>query len=1055
VLSGPWRRRPRRHPGPAPAGPKFRPFLERLEDRTLLSTAIPLSAANWTSIGPSSLSAGVLYSGRITAIAGDPTNANILYIAAAGGGVWKTINGGGTWAPLTDATPTAFMGALAVAPSNPQVVYAGTGEANLGPSKLAIARDNIYYGLGVLKSTDGGATWVMAGAAPFYRRTISRIVVDPTNANVVYVAVGAVAYNGLPGNTGIWKSVDGGATWVDTTLGISTTAAFSDLAIDPTNNLVLYAAVGNPYGDLANGIYKSVDGGNTWGLLFNYPHGSTDVRVGRITLAVAKTAPQIVYAAVEADGLGGSALGSLLAMGKSGDGGASWVQLVNTPNYMVGFGDYNTTLAVDPTNANIVYAAGQAGPDTLIRSLDGGNTWGDIDVGVNGQGPHVDHHAAAFDALGRFLDGNDGGIWRLDNPSPGGLQWTDLNGNLGTLQLTGIALHPTNPNIAYGGAQDNGTEEFNNNAVWGIVQGGDGGFVHVDPTIPTTVYHTFFYGGPGFLERSDDGGATWTGMTSGIDTNDPAHFYPPYVLDPLNPSRLLLGTNRVYETLNRAEAWTPLSAPGVAGWTTSAVIDSVAATTNLNVIYAAAGGHVFVTVNHGASWVQTDPVPNAPPTLRYGDILADPNNPSIAYVVASNFDDMTGGGHVWVTTNAGGTWINISGNIPEVPAWSIALDEVGFSGAKIALFVGTDNGVYVTTTLGAVWTRLSHGLPYVQVTDLKFNPFLGILGAATDGRGMWELAIPHTDPIVAVGADFGGPPVVTVFNAATGAPKFSFFAYDPHFLGGVRVAVGDVNGDGVPDIITAPGLTGGPDVRVFDGATGALIREFMAFAPGFLGGVNVAAGDVNGDGFADIITGADAGGGPQVKVFSGSDGSVLQSFFAFSPAFAGGVRVAAGDVEADGLADIVTAAGPGGGPQVKVFRGLTGQLLQSYFAFNPAFAGGVYVAAGDINGDGHADVVTGAGPGGGPVVSVFSGVDGSLLQSFFAYSVAFAGGVRVAVGNVDGDGLADIITGPGPQGGPQVIARDGLSLAVLASFFAYPPAFVGGIYVGGIYSSQV
>jgi hypothetical protein len=173
---------------------------------------------------------------------------------------------------------------------------------------------------------------------------------------------------------------------------------------------------------------------------------------------------------------------------------------------------------------------------------------------------------------------------------------------------------------------------------------------------------------------------------------------------------------------------------------------------------------------------------------------------------------------------------------------------------------------------------------------------------------------------------------------------YSFMAYDVHFQGGVRVAGGDVNGDGKADIITAPGFSGGPDVRVFSGATGQLIQEFLAYAPGFLGGVYVAAGDINGDGHADIITGAGQGGGPQVSVFSGVNDALLESFFAYSVGFTGGVRVAVvSDINSDGGPEIVTATGAGGAPHVEIFDGLSLTQLDSFFAYDNRFTGGVFV----------------------------------------------------------------------------------------------------------------
>src|SRR5690606_23045023 len=175
--------------------------------------------------------------------------------------------------------------------------------------------------------------------------------------------------------------------------------------------------------------------------------------------------------------------------------------------------------------------------------------------------------------------------------------------------------------------------------------------------------------------------------------------------------------------------------------------------------------------------------------------------------------------------------------------------------------------------------------------------------------------------LIATGADAGGGPHVRVWDATSGTERFSFFAYDARFTGGVRVAVADVDADGVPDVITAPGPGGGPHVRIFSGADGKELRSFMAYHPRFRGGVFVAAADVSGDGHAEIITSADAGGGPHVQVFDGQTGEVRQSFFAYSAHFTGGVRVTAGDINSDGVPDIVTAAGAGGGPHVRVFDG--------------------------------------------------------------------------------------------------------------------------------------
>lgn len=266
--------------------------------------------------------------------------------------------------------------------------------------------------------------------------------------------------------------------------------------------------------------------------------------------------------------------------------------------------------------------------------------------------------------------------------------------------------------------------------------------------------------------------------------------------------------------------------------------------------------------------------------------------------------------------------------------------------------------------------------------------------------------------------------------------------------GGVFVAAGDFNGDTVDDIVAGAGPNVIPQVKVFNGLTGAVLLNFLAYEATFKGGVSVAVGDINGDGTPDIITGAGAGGSPHVKVFSGVDASLLDSFFAFETSFTGGVTVAVGDVNGDGQLDIITGAGPGGGPHVSVFSGTNLSTLQTFFAYDTSFTGGVFVAAGDLNGDGTADIITGAGAGGGPHVKVFDGTNNStLLGSFFPYAASFSGGVRVAVGDIDGDNGLDIVTAPGQGSKPHVKVFDGVTDELMKSFLAFESTYKGGVYV--------
>ena len=304
-------------------------------------------------------------------------------------------------------------------------------------------------------------------------------------------------------------------------------------------------------------------------------------------------------------------------------------------------------------------------------------------------------------------------------------------------------------------------------------------------------------------------------------------------------------------------------------------------------------------------------------------------------------------------------------------------------------------------------------------------------------------------PVVVTGTGSGGGPQVNVFDATTNALKASFFAYDASFRGGVRVATGDVTGDGIADIITAPGAGGGPNVRVFDGVTyqpvAGPLGSFFAYDASFTGGLFVATGDVNGDGIADIVTGVDVGGGPNIRVFSGKTGGLLASFFAFDASFRGGVRVAAGDVTGDGLAEIIAGAGPGGASTVQVFGGLPLTMIGNFQAFAPGFTGGVYVAAGDLSGVGAADIIVGMGAGGSDVR--WFGTTGTQRGQLTAFGSSFAGGVRV--GTVNRGARTGILAAAGPGGGPQVSVFLANPVTQVDSFFAYAPSFTGGVFVGG------
>lgn len=697
---------------------------------------------------PGYLSNGRL-AGRIMGIAPSPTDPNTLYVAAVGGGVWKTVNAGQSWTPLTDNQPSLVTSSIAVSRSDPNVIYAGTGDSSFAGDAM--------YGRGVLKSTDGGSTWTVVGQSHFDRMTVSKIVVDPANPDVVYAATMRSILNAVSSTYGVWKSTDGGTTWQNVTASSVGPQAGSvtDLLMDPANPQVLFAGFGEIFGAPSNGVWETTNGGATWARRTSLPSGTAS---GRLALSISSDG-QSVYAAFSDPRPGD--FGHLLALFRSGDGGSTWSLRLNTPDYMNGNGWACDMLATDPADPDRIYAASTGSyttpypTDAILRSDDGGASWTDIGFGTNGLGPHVDHHALAFDAMGRLWDGNDGGIYETADL---GASWYDANANLGITLFNGIAVDPANPGLVFGGSQDGGTAFGFGSPVWAQIVGGDGGQVRYDPA-SNTLYHAYFYakGSSGFFERSDNGGPFQV-KTAGINVQtDSALFYLPYVMDPSNPNRLALGTDRVYVTTNRADLWVPISP--VLGAAGSVVTALAIAPSDPQVIYVAySDNSLWMTSDGGVSWtrrlsaaVASLPAASSAVPADAGDgggsiallvgqfgfdgtLAVDPQNPMIVYLARNSFP----GGIVYQSTDGGALWSNITHNLPDLPAHAMAIDP---RTSPPTLYVGLDAGVYQSRDGGGTWTRFGTGLPNAMVTDLELGAQASFLDVATYGRGAWQISL--------------------------------------------------------------------------------------------------------------------------------------------------------------------------------------------------------------------------------------------------------------------------------------------------------------------------
>lgn len=696
--------------------------------RALLGLAIALASVasapadvlTWKELGPAPITSGP-YVGRVSAIAASKTNANLYYVGGADGGVWKTTDGGVTWKNLTDAQPTSAVGAIALDPTNENVVYVGTGEANYA--------NHSRYGLGLLKSTDGGATWTLLASSTFGGRCFSRIVVDPQTPTTLYAAItpaggfpekAAAKFHPLRnGAIGVFKSTDGGVTWTHLTNGLPAQAA-TDLAIHPTSPGTLYAAIGRPFGATENGIYKSTNFGASWTKLGG---GLPTSNVGRIALAIAPNQPARLYTLIvnPCNAQGGNA--STKGAWRSDDNGATWTS-IPVGSIQATYGWYLCTVGVKPTNANVVVMGGL----DLVRSTNSGSSFSTITT------PHVDYHAIEWDAAGRLLIGDDGGVHRSTND---GSSWSSLNNGLGTIQFyAGLSIHPNDPLFLLGGTQDNGTNKrTTNTSNWTQVLGGDGGWTQINPFNPNIMFAE--YQGTGNLFRSTNGGGSFNSSSSGINGGDRNCFLPPYEVDPTSSTRALYATHRVYESTNSGQSWTAVSGDVTGG--AGAIRALAIAPSNGDVTYVATNdGRFLVSTDRARTFTLRLTTANTYPRVTR-EITVHPTKPEVVYWASWSF----GSPHIRRSTDYGATWQTIDGDLPDVPVNVIAVDA---RPTVAVLYAGTDQGVYRSDNGGAHWYRYGKGLPHAPVIDMRLDTARNRLVVATQGRGAWSVGLLQTAP---------------------------------------------------------------------------------------------------------------------------------------------------------------------------------------------------------------------------------------------------------------------------------------------------------------------
>ncbi len=681
--------------------------MKKERERTVNSTG----GSQWESIGPTNIG------GRVLAIDINPSNTNIVWVGSASGGLWKSTTAGEgatPWTYVNTGFPTLSVSAIAIDSLNPNVMYIGTGEISRYQRPLVgVVGARASYGLGILKSTNGGTTWDTTGLTYTFPQitAIQKIVINPRNTSTIYAA----------SSEGVAKSTNAGATWSI----VNPELMAMDIVINPVDTTILYSSHGNLNSTSDPGIYYTDDAGVSWVQLGG---GLPTSNFGRTSLTISPTNPSIIYA-----GVSHASSYAIIGLYKTVNGGAIW-SAVSTTNFVGTQGWYDNVIAVDPTNPNNVYCAGF----DIYRSTSGGGGMSNISSGF----VHVDHHAITFDPSNPLIIyfGCDGGIYKSDN---GGISFMDLNKGFVTTQFyPGFANAVQDSNFALGGLQDNGTLQYLGSSSWQPIFGGDGGWCAINSTNKFILYVESQYMN---LAKSTNGGSGFISATSGLPFPNASNynFIPPFVISYSNPNVLYAGSKNVYKTTNGAASWfapngganfngTNISCIGVS----STHHDTVMAATGSGALGGASLFQVFSSTNGGTNWTNvTGSLPNRYPT----DIEFDPTNSTTAYLTYSGY----GTPHVYKTTNIGQTWTNISSNLPDIPHQAVTVDPE----EPTSIFVGTDLGVFHTSDGGGSWEEYSTGMPTAMILDLVVSRANASLRAATFGNGVYQRKLPRTPSI--------------------------------------------------------------------------------------------------------------------------------------------------------------------------------------------------------------------------------------------------------------------------------------------------------------------
>lgn len=700
-------------------------------------TSGQVSGLKWRSIGPA------FTSGRIADFAVNPDNHSEYFVAVASGHIWKTVNNGTTFSPVFDNYGVYSIGCLAMDPTNHNVIWAGTGENN--------HQRALGYGNGVYKSMDGGKKWKNMGLKD--SRQIGKILIDPRNPDVVYVAAEGSVW-GPGGERGLYKTIDGGTTW-ELVLEISEHTGINSMVMDPRDPDVIYASseqrrrhvhtkIG---GGPESGIHKTTDGGKTWKKLKSGLPGGD---VGGIGLAISPVNPDVVYAIIEAAGESGGFF-------RTENRGESWKKMSSHH----ASGQYYNEIYCDPVDVNKVYSV-----ETVSKvTVDGGKTW--TNLGLNSR--HVDDHAMWIDPedTDHYMIGGDGGVYETYDAGKNYI----FKSNLPVTQFYRVNVDNTEPfywvfggtqdNNSFGGPSQNTSYQGVSAGEWVVTLGGDGFWQAIEPGNPDIVYSESQYGN---IARYDKKSGQSTGIKPQPRKGEETYKWnwnTPFIISPHNGTRIYMAANKVFRSDNRGDKWDVISDDITAQvdrntwpvmdryWGVDAVQKDVStslfgmavslaeSSVKEDLLYVGTDdGVISVTEDAGGNWLQVKNFPGVPEYTYVSDILPDKFDDNVVYASFDNHKRDDFKPYLLKSTDKGRSWQSISSNLPENGA--VHTIEQDTERPEL-LFVGTEFGAFFSLDGGKIWTQLKSGLPSVAVKDMVIQERETDLVIATFGRGFYIL----------------------------------------------------------------------------------------------------------------------------------------------------------------------------------------------------------------------------------------------------------------------------------------------------------------------------